>query len=79
MKTQTTTTLYVKSTQAMQTEDNQATAGTQTDNPQPETNKHCVSRVNPYIVSQEENAPNEEPPQWPTRNSRQATTWFWKE
>ena len=61
MKTQTTT-LYMKSTQAMQIEDNKATADTQTDNPQPETNKHYVSRVNPYIFSQEEYAPNEEPP-----------------
>ena len=37
-------------------------AGKQTDNPQPETNEHCVSRVNPIIVSQEEHAPNEAPP-----------------
>ena len=54
MKTQTPTTLKVKSTQAMQTKDNKATAGTQPDNPQPETNEHCVSRVNPNLVSQEE-------------------------
>ena len=46
----------------METEDNKITAGTQTDNSQLETNEHCVSRVNPKIVSQEEYAPNEEPP-----------------
>ena len=54
MKTQTPTILKVKSTQAMQTKDNKATTGTQTDNPQPETNEHCVSRVNPDTVTQEE-------------------------
>ena len=37
-------------------------AGTQTDNPQPETNEPSGSRVNLNIVSQEEYAPNEAPP-----------------
>ena len=72
-KTKTTTTLKVKSTQAMQNDVNKATAGTQTDNSKPETNEHCVNqstttmsvrrntrRVNHSNVSQEEYAPNEE-------------------
>ena len=37
-------------------------AGTQTDNPQPETNEPTVSRVSLNIVSQEEYAQNEAPP-----------------
>ena len=61
-KIQTPTTLKVKMTEAVLTEDNSAMAGTQSDNPQAETNEHCVSRVNPKIVIEEECAPSEEPP-----------------
>ena len=61
------TTLRVKTNQKTndtqnETEDYKAVATTQTNNPQPEISKHCVSRVNINIARQEECAPNEEHP-----------------
>ena len=64
----------VKTTQAVQTENFKVLVGTQTDvsKERPETQEQFVSRTNYNIASQEERAPNEEPPTI-TRTQPEAT------
>ena len=56
--------LRVRTTQALQTENCKVFTGTQTDNREDQTEMQdwYVSRINYKIASQEERAPNEEPP-----------------